>query len=190
MQRKDHFISTFLFSLIIYKVYGSTLFHRELTLIEILILSIATAYFSYLPDIDIKYTMKINRHCSKKRLNIFGRMRCFLLKKFILPLVKHRTYTHSLLILGLFICAQYLLLHYIDSMFFESLLYYFFVIVDLGIFLHIVEDMFTTRGVPLFYPILTRNFRFFSFNSSTAFGTWMIRITYTILFLVLFYLTW
>ncbi len=96
---------------------------------------VTAATGSYLPDIDIHQSTMGQRH------------------KFISKRLKHRGFTHTLvipiLLLALMQFITFLLPGAILGDIINSLLFG----LDLGWVLHIFADLFNRKGVPLFYPV-------------------------------------
>jgi len=188
MHRIDHFFSTLLFSTIFYYYTFDYFFNISgiyLKYLYFIVLVFLTAYFSFLPDIDIRYIKKVSSLCRKR--NILSIISCFILKP-TTTVFKHRTITHSLLILP---PISYLLYNF-SLLFEKSFLFVFVKIFSLSVFFailfHIIEDMFTTKGVPLFYPLSRKNFNIAKFNSNSLIGNIFIRIIYISIFLLWLYL--
>jgi membrane-bound metal-dependent hydrolase YbcI (DUF457 family) len=189
MYRRDHLYFTFLFSLIFY-TYSFYYFFPEIhneTLKLILFASLVflTAQFSWLPDIDIRITRAVSDMCQQQD-NIFDKIFCFF-EKPILALLEHRTLTHSLLPLILVGSIWYI----IEIMHLPTIPYYLLKVFTISIFFalifHILGDMWTVSGVPLFWPLSKKKFRFFRFNSSRRVHVWFMRILYLFLFIVFLY---
>ncbi|AAR39370.1 NEQ529 [Nanoarchaeum equitans Kin4-M] len=85
-------------------------FRLKYTKIQAIILAILCAYLTFLPDLDL----------------VLG--------------IKHRTITHSLLIVLLFF-----ILYYLTK-------FFFFEVLALAFLFHIIEDSFTSMGIKL-YPL-------------------------------------
>lgn len=143
----------------------------ELSIISIIVLTVA----SLLPDIDHpksifnKYILPIKNNTAKfliygvigvliivlnfkyeeiPELNVIGAL--FIIVAFS----SHRTgLTHS--IAGIIIFA--FVSNYLGDRYNDKNLVYYFVI---GYSSHIIGDMFTNRGVPLFYPLRNKNIKF------------------------------
>ena len=184
MKRSDHAFSTALFSFPVYYYLINSYFPNWSEYAKLLLLSylvITTAYFSWLPDIDLKIQRKIHTLCKKK--GFINRLKCFFTKPF-LSIFKHRTYTHSLVVLAVFVAL--LLFAYFSIP--ESLHVLFllvFVPIVFGILFHILEDSFTVRGVPLFYPLSKKSYRLFRFNTNKTIDVWLMRMVVFIIFSLL-----
>ncbi|MFT8313760.1 MAG: metal-dependent hydrolase [Clostridium sp.] len=83
----------------------------------------------------------------------------------IVAFSSHRTgFTHS--ILGMIILA--FIANYMSSRYNNIYLVYYFIV---GYSSHIIGDMFTNRGVPLFYPLKNKNIKFpFTFRVGSSNG--------------------
>lgn len=133
MKKTTHFIWTLGISLFIFKY----VFYYSI--LPNLIVSFITAFFSSLPDIDIKII---------KKVQIFNRSTFYIFYILTIPfqlLFKHRTWTHTIYLPILFLFIA------------EFFTYNFYVqiicrILYLTLSLHIIEDSFTVSGVRLFYP--------------------------------------
>ncbi|MCP3029280.1 metal-dependent hydrolase [Halobacillus sp. A5] len=83
----------------------------------------------------------------------------------LLVMVKsHRKMTHSLMFIGVLI-----LYHAVITRFFEVPPYYFFGFIT-GVVSHLLGDYLTKRGIPVFYPIFKKHFRFIvTFKTGSSF---------------------
>ncbi len=165
MKKTSHLIWSFSLALWLY----DSIF--KINLIQLILYSLITSFFSVLPDIDLKiinYFKKLNYR------TFFISYPFYILAKIIF---KHRGLTHSFLFSGLFYGIYYFIpkitnLNYFNI--FNSNSYIdlilnlniIFLMISIGIILHILEDSFTISGVRAFYPF---NFKFrllkFSTNS-------------------------
>ncbi|HIP66862.1 MAG TPA: metal-dependent hydrolase [Candidatus Nanopusillus sp.] len=117
--------------------------------ISAIILSLIVAAFSSIPDFDWKIYSWSSRQLVLLNRNKLLKLLVFPYYIFILSLNKifrHRTLTHSLF----FIIVLILLGHFLFPVFY---------LMALAVLLHIVEDMFTVSGVPLFYPISRKTYK-------------------------------
>lgn len=143
MKKISHIIWTFALSLWIFDFF----FH--LGILWNLLYSIITAFFSFLPDVDIRIVNYL------KKMNWKTLFLSYPLYLFVKTFLKHRTITHSiwfaLVFLGFYWYVGYLFL------------FTFF----LAIILHIFEDSLTISGVYPFFPLkLKLRLGWYSTNST------------------------
>ncbi|MDA3855989.1 MAG: DUF2227 family putative metal-binding protein [Candidatus Woesearchaeota archaeon] len=156
MRKFNHLIMSFGLSLwILY-------FGFEYDLFFVLFGSFFVGFFSFLPDLDIKFIKKLDK---------FNKENFYFFSVFILPLkyiFRHRGITHSIWI-------PFILIYFGEFIFINFFLVLIFRIFYLSFFLHIFEDMFTVSGVELFYPFTFR-FRFFKFSTNSHFDFWFFNL--------------
>lgn len=134
MRKLNHISLTFAISLWIFYYFFN------FKIIQTILLSTLTAFFSSLPDIDIKIIKKIKK-LERKTLFLICPLTYFLKVIF-----KHRNITHSIWFFGIFF--------YISEFFLKNkYLILFTKTIYLAIILHIIQDSFTKTGIKLFYPI-------------------------------------
>ena len=169
MKKVSHIIWTFSISLWIYH-----LFFPEFNTIENILISLITAIFSSLPDIDLKivnYFKKLNYKTLFLSYPIY-----FLIK----TIFKHRTITHSFLFSSIFYIGYYIFSNILNntilniqifslSINLSLFLAYLSFSIFLAITLHIFEDSLTVAGVEPLYPIKIKiRFARFRTNSSIS----------------------
>jgi len=135
MKKEDHFLLTFSISLYIYFFIYQNLKYT-------FIASFLTAFFSWLPDLDIKITKKIEKIRKKRKITYFLMFPIFFMIKRVL---KHRGITHSIYLP--------IILIYLDLVTQDFLISFFLKILYFSIILHILEDSLTKSGVQLFFPL-------------------------------------
>jgi membrane-bound metal-dependent hydrolase YbcI (DUF457 family) len=136
LKKEDHFLATLAISPYIY--YFFIFKNLEYTILA----SFLTAFFSWIPDIDIKITKKIDKIKKRHKIIYFLLFPIFYLLKKVL---KHRGLTHSLYIP--------LILIYLDYLIKDFLLSFFIKILYFSVILHVLEDSITKSGVPIAYPL-------------------------------------
>ncbi|WP_390217574.1 metal-dependent hydrolase [Halobacillus seohaensis] len=152
------------------------------TPLEAILFFVFVLFGSLLPDIDTPHSKLGQKFW---RLLIFVLMVAFglylyapnylnsyreELKVFVmltLPLLimvrSHRKMTHSIFFIGVLF-----IYHLIITNFF-AIPYYFFIGFITGVFSHLVGDLITKRGIPIFYPFYKRHFRFlFTFRTGSS----------------------
>ncbi len=199
MISRNHFFLSFSLSLYVYRfILGVE------SIFYVFIYSILTGFFAFLPDIDIRITNKVRE--KKKKASwvsiflfivslMFLRIYVYLynfpdIKNFsylflilgliffffvlflifdikvlglIIKILKHRGVTHSLL----FLVFLGVLSHY-NFLFFP---------IFLGVLFHIIEDMFSYRGVEVFYPFLDKRFNILKIKATkNLFFQWFIDV--------------
>jgi len=110
------------------------------------LLSFIVASLSIIPDFDWKiysYTNKKLILYNKNKLKKIIFYPLYTIYKILNFIFKHRTTTHSI-----FVPLSFSLLGYIISP--------IFYIISLSILLHIIADVFTKSGVPIFYPFFKK----------------------------------
>lgn len=148
MRRASHFLWSFGISLFLFFYVFSV------NIIFTFLFSFLVGFFSFLPDIDIRITNRVDKF-NRDTFYIFWIFN-FWIKLFL----KHRTITHS-------IWLPLFLFYFGEFVFFENFVFLnFFRVFYLAFFLHIFEDCFTVSGVDLFYPIKF-NFRFGKFSTDS-----------------------
>ena len=113
------------------------------------ILSLIVAAFSSIPDFDWKIYSWSNKQLVLLNKNKLLKLLLFPYYIFILLLNKtfrHRTTTHSLFFTLILVLLGY---------FFFPIFY----LIALATLFHIIEDMLTVSGVPLFYPISKKTYK-------------------------------
>jgi inner membrane protein len=190
VKRGDHVFSTFLFSIIFY-YYTVDYFFPSLKgtfylYLIYFVLVLLTSHFSWLPDIDIRIILKIKKECKKRGL--LNKIKCFILYP-VSKIFRHRTITHSLLFLSI---TFFLFISGIGFIKDNNIIFILYKILTISIFFgilfHIIEDMFTVRGVPLLYPFSMKSFRIFKFNSSNEIHNWAMRVIVILIFIFWIYL--
>ncbi|HIQ50591.1 MAG TPA: hypothetical protein EYH54_01305 [Nautiliaceae bacterium] len=166
MKKEDHFLLTFSISLYIYYFLFKDLKY-------LLIGSILTAFFSWLPDLDIKVLKKIEKIKKKKRIVYYLLFPCFYLIK---KLLKHRGLTHSIYFPIFLIYLDYITEDFLVSFFLKTLY--------LSILLHILEDSLTKTGVSIVYP-LNFKFKIPIFSTNNNIHSFLIKIK-AFLFIIIF----
>ncbi|MFW6009324.1 MAG: metal-dependent hydrolase [Nanoarchaeota archaeon] len=165
MIKLNHFTLTLAISFWIYY------FIFSINLAFTFLLSLITAMLSSLPDIDIKII---------KQINSYNRKTLYLLYPitFLLKLIfKHRTITHSIW-LPLFLLLLDIIFNFNNIIIDYSLRVFY-----IAIFLHIIEDATTKKGVKIFFPI-PFNLRLFVFSTSSKINFLLIQlISYSIIFM-------
>ena len=140
-----------------------------------IIFSCLVGFFSFIPDLDIKFVKKIKRF-NKKTFYIFS-----IITTPIKKIIGHRQITHSL-----FLPLIFFLFYFVFRKYFFS---YVFLILCFSIFLHIFEDCLTKSGVKIFYPFRfkLRLAKFNTFSEVHYLILNLIGLGFFILFLILFF---
>lgn len=144
--------------------YGLAVLQANIELIEAVWYLPLVVLGSLAPDLD--------NSNSKLKSSIF-------VKILTLPLIilGHRTWSHSLLMLGIVLSPIY----FVDSVYWGAILAF-----GVGYASHILGDFLTPKGVPLFYPIST-TFRFiFTFNSGSYVEYLVASIPFCLAFMIYF----
>ncbi|MEM4757743.1 MAG: metal-dependent hydrolase [Nanopusillaceae archaeon] len=168
---KLHFSISLILSYIIYFVFMD--FDRY----SALSLSIITAKFSTLPDMDYKISSWVSKQISileRKKIYYFV-IPYYLFLKFLAKMFKHRGITHSIYFVLLFLFLKFV---------FSNI----FFILALSFALHILEDIFTVSGVEIFYPLSNFKVRIPLFNNRYKEIQDKISIGSLILFFIIFLL--
>ncbi|MFW5704674.1 MAG: metal-dependent hydrolase [Nanoarchaeota archaeon] len=135
MRKRNHISWTFAISLWIY--YFIFDYNLKITLI----LSIITAWISFLPDIDITIVNYIKKF---ERFTLYLSWPITVLAKVFF---RHRKITHTLYLPALFfIVAEIITVPDVPLTIALRIFY-------LAITLHIIEDMFTVQGIDFLYPL-------------------------------------
>ncbi len=108
---------------------------------------VTAAVGSYLPDIDIHQSAMGQRH------------------KFISKRLKHRGFTHTLVIPSFFLVFMQAIVYFMIIVSIATLLNSLLFGLLLGWVLHIFADLFNRKGVPLLYPFTKKHFHIMSIKT-------------------------
>ncbi|GGF33494.1 hypothetical protein GCM10010954_35820 [Halobacillus andaensis] len=118
--------------------------------ILIFILLLAFGFYLFAPEYLDQY---------REELKVF----VMLMAPLLVMVKSHRKMTHSVLFIGILTIYHVIITH-----FFDVPSFYFFGFIT-GVVSHLLGDYMTKRGIPLFYPIYRKHFRFlFTFKTGSS----------------------
>ncbi|WP_101846656.1 metal-dependent hydrolase [Halobacillus sp. Marseille-P3879] len=116
----------------------------------IIVLLLAFGFYLFAPEYLDQY---------RNELKVF----VMLMTPLLVMVKSHRKMTHSLFFIILLVIYHMVIIH-----FFNVPSYYFFGFIT-GVVSHLLGDYVTKRGIPLFYPVYRKHFRFlFTFKTGSA----------------------